>query len=62
MKKAVYLTAFFMKSLTQKNQQAVAELFFKKARETAKLARVVYESVVKHEMPNGDKHFRKEKQ
>jgi two-component system chemotaxis response regulator CheB len=45
----------------QHQQQEVANLFFQKAAETGKQARVVHESIFHHELLSGDMQFRKVK-
>ena len=43
------------------HQSNVADLFFRKADETGKQARVVYESILRHEAMSGDLQFEKKK-
>ena len=43
------------------NQKEVADLFFRKAEETGKRARVVHDSIFEHELLSGDIQFRKKK-
>ena len=42
-------------------QTAVAELFFSKADQTGRQARVVHESILKHESLSGDLQFERKK-
>ena len=49
------------KHFEQKQQPEVAELFFRKAEQNGQQARVVYESILKHEALSGDLQFEEKK-